>query len=306
MQSFQMIKRTKWLAASFLVVGSVLLLTATAYGQTQGQLTGDNVRVRECPSLESDDNILFQVNRGQTAEILDITGDFFKVNVQNHNEVYIFRDFINITETVGTLKFDDIPVLTIPDAWDDVIGVREAETTLTVTGRYSSWYEVNYNGKRGFVERHVLDVLFSDFLPTVRPPRNPADTGFSESGILIDDLLAYAKSYIGTPYRFGSTDPSRGFDCSGFVTVVMRRFDIALQRSSASMASTNGTRVDRNALMPGDLVFFATGGGGRVSHVGIYIGGDRFIHSATRGGVIISGMSEAYYRTRFVRANRVL
>ena len=119
-------------------------------------------------------------------------------------------------------------------------------------------------------------------------------------------MLAYAKSYIGTPYLFGSTNPARGFDCSGFVTVAMRQFGIYLQRSSASMAATNGTYVARNAIEPGDLVFFATGGGSRVSHVGIYVGDNQFIHSENRRGVTITSMNDAWWRPRFVRANRVL
>ena len=296
-------QRIKWLIASFIVVGSIFLFTSTAYGHTQGRLTGYNVRVREYPSLESDSNILFQVSRGQSVEILDIAGDFYLVNVKDTQNVYIFREFITITETVGIIKQDGTPVLASPKAYYDIIGVHDYGTSLRVTGRYGTWYEVYYNGTRGFVDNNFLSVWFGESLPTVRPPRN--NVSFNSSGILADDIIAYAKSYLGTPYRFGSTDPARGFDCSGFVTVVMRNFGIYLQRSSASMASTNGTFVDRNALSAGDLVFFATGGGGRVSHVGIYIGNNQFIHSATRGGVIITSMNENYWRTRYVRANRV-
>ena len=297
-------RRIKWLVTSFMVVGSIFLLTSVAYGQTQGKLTGYNVRVREYPSLESDSNILFQVSRGQSVEILDIVGDFYLVNVKDTQNVYIFREFITVTETPGILNQDGIPILASPETYYDIIAIYDYGASFFVTGRYGAWYEIRYNGERGFVERNALNVWFNESLSTVRPPRS--NDGHSNSGILVDGLIAYAKSYLGTPYRFGSTDPRVGFDCSGFVTVVMRQFGIYLQRSSASMASTNGIFVERNALEAGDLVFFATGGGGRVSHVGIYIGGDRFIHSATRGGVIISSMSETYWRTRYVRANRVI
>jgi len=292
----------KWLTASLLLAGSIILFTATAYGQAQGQIAGDNVRVRETPSLESDTNIIFQTSRGEAVEIVDIVGQFYRVNVRDAQGAYIFREFVNVNETVGMLKFDNIPILAAAGAWDEIISTYDTGDAFDVTGRYGSdWYQIRYNGQVGFVERHVLDVSFSNSLVIIRPAR-----GSTANGDMIDELVAYAKSYLGTPYRFGSMDASRGFDCSGFVSVVMRRFDIALQRSSASMAATNGTFVERNALMPGDLVFFATGARGRVSHVGIYIGDDRFIHSATRGGVIISGMGETYYRTRYLRANRVI
>lgn len=127
----------------------------------------------------------------------------------------------------------------------------------------------------------------------------------ANAGTIIEYLLSYAKGYLGTPYRFGSTDPSRGFDCSGFVTVAMRGVDVSLQRSSRDMAANNGFRVERNELAPGDLVFFNTNGR-NISHVGIYIGGNEFIHSESRRGVVITSMSDAYWRTRFVQGNRVI
>ena len=231
----------KWLICSVLIIGSIFAFEATAYAQSQGRLTGDNVRVRLTPNLATDDNILFLVNRGEVVEILEVAGDFYRVNVRDYSEVYIFRDFVH--------EIDE--------------------------------------------EYELLAELYAQFASY-------------NANIIIDELISYAKGYLGTPYRWGGTDPSRGFDCSGFVFVVMRNFGINLNRSSRDMAANNGFRVDRNAMQAGDLVFFATGGGGRVSHVGIYIGGDRFIHSATRGGVMISGMGETYWRTRFVRANRVL
>lgn len=229
-------KLLKYLTVGIIMTGSLLFSTTAYAGSRQGRLTGDHVRVRQTPCLETD-NILFQVSRGQAVEILDTAGDFYRVNVRDSHEVYIFREFV-------------------------------AEVDVTVTSDTPE--------------------------PILR------------TGVLVDDLIAYAKSYIGVPYRFGSTDPSRGFDCSGFVTVVMRNFGVYLQRSSASMASTNGTYVSRYSLEPGDLVFFATGGGRRVSHVGIYIGGGEFIHSASNVGVTVNRMDQTYYRTRFVRANRVL
>ena len=294
--------KIKWLVSSLLVLGICFLFSTTAYGRVRGQLTGNNVRVRLTPSLESDSNILFQVSMGQTVYILDIAGDFYRVNVRDYNEVYIFREFISVVETIGVPEQNGIPVMSAPEAFYDVMGTRDIGASLHVTGRYGDWYEVRYNGERGFVESRLMSVELGDSLPTVRPPRGSFS---SLGGALAEDIIAYAKTYIGTPYRFGSTDPSRGFDCSGFVTVVMRNFGIYLQRSSAAMAAHDGDFIERNSLEPGDLVFFATGGGQRISHVGIYIGNDQFIHSASCRGVIISGMNDPGYRGRYIRANRV-
>ena len=120
-------------------------------------------------------------------------------------------------------------------------------------------------------------------------------------------VLAAARSLLGTPYRFGGVD-RRGLDCSGFVVLSFREaLNITIPRTSHSMYVW-AQRIETSELKPGDLVFFVTVGQ-RVSHVGIYAGGGRFIHSASAGprtGVIYSSLSESYWRRTFRGAGRVL
>ena len=120
-------------------------------------------------------------------------------------------------------------------------------------------------------------------------------------------LLATAETFLGVPYRFGGTD-RRGMDCSGFVYVSFRealRYNIP--RTSIAMYNW-AHRIPTSELQPGDLVFFVTVGA-RVSHVGIYVGGGRFIHSASDGpqtGVIISRLDESFWHRTFRSAGRAL
>jgi len=118
-------------------------------------------------------------------------------------------------------------------------------------------------------------------------------------------IVNTAKSYIGTPYRWGGTTKN-GFDCSGLTMVTYRVNGLNLPRVSRAQYRA-GTYISKSKLRPGDLVFFATGGGRRVSHVGIYIGSNKFIHAPSRGkNVRVDSLSASYYKRTYVGAKTYL
>lgn len=120
----------------------------------------------------------------------------------------------------------------------------------------------------------------------------------------LDTLLATALSFQGTPYRNGGSDPS-GFDCSGFVQWVFSRHGTKLPREVRDQWTLGG-KVDRDEVKPGDLVFFETVSKG-ASHVGISLGGDRFVHAPSSKGVVrVERLSSGYWSRRWVGAKRVL
>ncbi len=119
--------------------------------------------------------------------------------------------------------------------------------------------------------------------------------------------LLKALSLIGTPYKFGSSNPDKGLDCSGLVKHVYKESaDISLPRSAAEM-SKQGEQVAKTELKPGDLVFFNTRKKPN-SHVGIYAGDGAFIHasSSSTKEVTVSNIAEKYWAKRFNGARRVL
>lgn len=119
------------------------------------------------------------------------------------------------------------------------------------------------------------------------------------------DLAIYALGLIGVDYRFGGTSPERGLDCSGLVRYVFQQVTgVTLPRTSQEI-SRLGQKIPVAELMPGDLVFFNTRQL-QFSHVGIYLGEDRFIHAPRQGGEVeIVTLSKGYWQKRFDGARRL-
>lgn len=119
-----------------------------------------------------------------------------------------------------------------------------------------------------------------------------------------NEVKTQAHTYIGVPYLYGGTT-TRGFDCSGFVQQVFQDLQIDIPRDTTSQYQI-GTSVSKSDLEVGDLVFFNTTGKG-VSHVGIYIGADQFISSASSKGVSVTSINDPYYwGDKYIGAKRVL
>ena len=158
----------------------------------------------------------------------------------------------------------------------------------------------------GVKSSSVLD----DELATEKELAEFADGKPYQLPVLADSILERGMSLIGTRYRFGGTNQSSGFDCSGFIGYLFREeAGLDLPRSTREMINVNAPLVARNKLKPGDLLFFATNGRrGRVSHAGIYLGDDQFIHSSSRrsGGVRIDSLGDSYWSKTFIEAKRAL
>lgn len=131
-----------------------------------------------------------------------------------------------------------------------------------------------------------------------------AGVGTADSGAAVGaDVVVSALALLGSPYRYGGRTPA-GFDCSGFVGYVYgETLGVTLPRRSEEIGRV-GTELKREALVPGDLVFFNTLGR-RYSHVGIFIGDGRFVHAPARGGrVRVERLADPYWNARYNGARR--
>ncbi|WP_291229285.1 C40 family peptidase [Dokdonella sp.] len=132
----------------------------------------------------------------------------------------------------------------------------------------------------------------------------PALTATERTSHLRQLLNDFSMTLRGIRYRRGGQDPKTGFDCSGFVRYVYQHTVGALLPSNSASQYQAGTNIARDEMKTGDLVFFRTHGK-RISHVGIYIGDNRFIHSPSTGKrVSVSNLDETYWARRFAGARR--
>lgn len=191
-------------------------------------------------------------------------------------------------------------------------------TAVTVVGTEGTWSKVEVDGKTGYILSELLssdkvkETTNTDANTTKDKNTTSTKNNVTNRGEEVDrsqsansgNVVSYASSFLGTRYILGGASPS-GFDCSGFTMYVYGKYGVNLAHSARAQASV-GTVVDRANLQAGDLVLFKGATGNSIGHVGIYIGGNNFIHASNPSdGVKITSMSTSYYQTRYVTSRRV-
>lgn len=122
-------------------------------------------------------------------------------------------------------------------------------------------------------------------------------------------IISLGKKYMGTPYKFGaSTSTTRYFDCSSFTKYIFGKYGVSLPRTSVAQSKV-GKAVSKANLKPGDLVFFSSGSratGNNVTHVAVYIGDGKILHTYGSPGVTISNLNSGNWKRTYLKARRVL
>lgn len=280
--------------------------------EADGEANDTNVNVRALPMTGS--SSVAKINTGDTVVITGQTADWYQVRRQNGDTAYIYKAFIEsvgselipmIDETsmvsvYATVSSNTgINLRTAPSTGSEIITVLPLNTVVDIVELGEEWVKVETEtGIEGFLNTEFIEIKTGEKPNSVYV------------GTLGEQVVAYAKQFLGTPYSWGGTDLTGGVDCSGFVYSVMNYFGVSLNRTSYNMVA-NGVVIEKEDLMPGDLVFFDTEGvnDGNISHVGIYIGNGEIIHSSSSKktwGVTINQLSESYYTRTFVTCRRVL
>lgn len=246
---------------------------------------------------EADSLVISKLAKGQEVLILEASGDWAKVKLDNGIEGYLSNLDIEMKEeqTMSVMAMG-VNVRAFADAESLSIGIVNTGDIVKVLGTDGDWAEISTDEVQGYVLRQYL---------TTEAEAQAVSRGASrEAGPLLD----YAKTLLGRPYVYGSRGPN-SFDCSGFVSYVYQNAaGIKLPRVSRDQARY-GTPVSRDALLPGDIIAFDTNGGRNgVNHVGIYLGEGKFIHasSARIMSVTIDSLDSKHYSSSYMSATRVL
>lgn len=215
-----------------------------------------------------------------------VSGEYLKVDAEEVKTLPGVKDPVYGKVTEGPLN-----VRSQPSTSGDKVKKLAEGAVVQITETLDGWYQI----EAGYIS--------ADYVELIDAAEAAAATASATASSAGAQVVAYAKQYLGCPYVYGGSTP-RGFDCSGFTSYIYSNFGVKLSHSGSAQRSA-GKAVAAGNMQPGDLVFFAQTSSGRISHVGIYIGGNQFIHASSPStGVIISSMND-YVARGFVGACRI-
>lgn len=303
-----MILPAKFMRTALLTVAvsAVCVVGASAASVGAGTVNTDALRLRE--EANSSSTILSTASKGDVVVVLEEESDgWYKVDYKSV-EGYMSADYLDVsTKADVTIGYglvqtggSTLNVRSGPGTDYDKVTSLSNDSVVTIVGIDNGWYKVKTSGGSvGYVS--------SDYMTTCKDSAGSRGDGtvVAASSSLGQQVVDYAKQFLGVPYVYGGNGPN-SFDCSGFTTYVYRHFGYTLNRTATGQLS-NGVSVSKSELQPGDLVFFKDGGSKPVSHVGIYIGGGQFIHASTSTyEVRINDLTSGYYNNVYVYARRIL
>ncbi|MCJ7690668.1 MAG: C40 family peptidase, partial [Clostridiaceae bacterium] len=173
---------------------------------------------------------------------------------------------------------------------------------VSVYGSEGEFYKIKYANQWAYIYKSYV----SNGKDTQSKPKEVESKQENNDGISGDEVVAYASKFMGVPYVWGGSTPA-GFDCSGLVQYVYKNFGINMPRTTMDQVNV-GTSVSINNLQKGDLIYFRMNASdpNQVSHVGIYIGNNKFMHSPKPGDVAKTSEINSYYTDHFAKARRMI
>ncbi len=317
------LKRIVSLVLTFFIFIGIAGIHANAASNRQNKIgvafvNASSLRLRSGAS--TDTKTLDYAYNGEVAVLLEKVGQWYKVNF-NLQTGYMHSKYLwtatkeNAELGYGKVNGSSVNVRSGPATSYSTITKANINDKAYIIGINNGWFKVIIGNHIGYIRSDYVDLTEIPYenRDSAKKPLffvggkstgvTPSASALGGTSTTAQKIIATAKKYIGVPYLWGGTTP-KGFDCSGYVQYVFKAHGISLPRTSKQQYAV-GTAVSKANLKQGDLVFFNTSGSG-VSHLGIYIGNNQFIHSSTSKGVVITSLSNSYWSPRYIGARRVI
>jgi len=290
-------KGTKRLVGLVAVVSLLMtIFTGIVVSASSGTVNADQVNFRAKPSTSS--RIIKTMNKGAKITLISKTGNWYKTKIRG-KVGYIYSTFVK--KTVVKLKTASVVV--------SVANVRKSNNTkskiltkikngdkVTILSSKGDWYKIKTKSKKtGYVVKSFLRVNSTVTRGEAdRPSSNPTKG---------QQVVDYAKQFIGIRYNYAHESPSEGFDCSGLVWYAYKHFGVSINRSSHDIVN-DGTYVSRNDLKVGDIILFRRSG--HIFHAALYIGGNKILQAEPSDGVNIDVLFDGgFYEQHYAMARRI-
>lgn len=291
---------------------ALVMCTGVAFASIgTATVTGDSLRLRGAAGTDA--AILDTAAKGAQVDVLENAGDGWYKVAYNGTEGYMAGQWLQITladgttladETVplaaepasqqlrGLITADVLNIRSAPDASSDKTGsIRGGMVVEILADTGSGWYQVS----SGYISAEYVTLV---------------DADYQAGSALGASAAAMAAQLLGCRYVSGGAGPS-SFDCSGLMYYIYKQLGHPIARGSSSQYYKSGYFVPFNEMQPGDLIFFfdrrfdSSGGTLPTTHVGMYVGGDQFIHASTTSYRVQYDSIYGYYNPYIVAAKRI-
>lgn len=307
--------KTGYIHPDYITLASSSAGTAIAPSNTVTSTTGTagTVKCSSSVNLRSEANtsssILVELKNGTAVTVVSTANGWCKVT-HSGKTGYIKQDYVsttgsasnNTSASTGTAAVvkcsSTVNFRSAASTSSTILGELKNGTAVTVLSTSNGWSKVSYAGKAGYISADYLVTASSG--TAISPSNTAASVSISAKR---QSVLNYAAQFLGVPYVYGGSTPS-GFDCSGFTSYVFKNTVGSIPRVAQAQYDAT-TRVSRDDLLPGDLVFFGSSTSS-ISHVGIYVGSNQFIHAPSTGDVVKYSSLTGSYATRYQGAGRVI
>lgn len=261
---------------------------AQSVRSTSFYVTASKLNVRSGPSVSY--SIIHALWNGNRITVISESGNWYKIRLSDGRTGWVSKDYIKSDYTArGTVTASKLNVRSGPSTSYSIIHALWNGNKVSIIGVSNGWCRIRLSdGRIGWVSGNYI---------------TESDSTVQQK---IDKAVSLSKSLIGTPYAYGGTSPSTGFDCSGLTFYVFGQVGYTLNRISTNQA-TQGLYVSNSNKKAGDLVFFSINRNGKVDHVGIYIGNGQMIHSPKPGDSVKAvNIEVGYWQQRYVTTRRII